>query len=355
MGEMTPEAWGEKYRLSWATYRSLSQRVKNLIQEIISSAGIDVVQIEARAKEVDSFTEKIIRKEGQYSNPLTEITDLAGVRIIVYYREDVSKVCELIEQEFDIDRDNSIDKSRILDADRFGYNSVHYVATLSNTRSGLSEWRAYKAVKFEIQVRTVLQHAWAAVDHKIAYKSTKEAPAGLRRSLFALSALFELADEQFSLINANSRKIQAEYQNEVAEGRFDVPLNDLSLRAYIESHPQIAATKEELSALGFIHSESPMTPARFARASRILQAAGIASLSDLNSAIIKDLPQAVDFVKKDSQAGMGTVIATLILIARGVQREGFEDIFSPETMSKYQETRDAFLSRKQGNLPANER
>ena len=158
MSDLMPHAWGDRYRLSEGVYKSLTLKIKNLVTDIIDEAGVDVVQIEARTKDVDSFVEKIERKKGQYKEPLTDITDLVGIRIIAYYQEDVSQICNLVEAEFDIDRDNSMDKAAILDPDRFGYVSVHYVASISRSRVGLMEWQPYAKIRFEIQVRTVLQH-----------------------------------------------------------------------------------------------------------------------------------------------------------------------------------------------------
>ena len=120
-----------------------------------------------------------------------------GIRIIVYYLEDLNKISEIIEKEFNVDYGNSINKLETLDPDRFGYRSIHYVVGISITRSSETEWRPYTNFKAEIQIRTVLQHAWAEIDHKLIYKQNREVPKDLRRKLSRLIALLELADEQF--------------------------------------------------------------------------------------------------------------------------------------------------------------
>lgn len=103
-----------------------------------------------------------------------------------------------------------MDKAAALDPDRFGYLSVHYTASLSPARRKLAEWRPYADIRAEVQFRTALQHAWSAVQHKLEYKSSIEAPRELRRRLFRLSALFELADEQFSELRDDRARIAAE-------------------------------------------------------------------------------------------------------------------------------------------------
>ena len=353
-----PEAWGEKYRISEGIYKSLSLRVKELLGEILTLAKIDVVQIEARAKELDSFIEKIKRKEGQYSDPLTQITDLTAARIIVYYQEDVSRVCELIEQEFVIDWPNSVDKSTLLDVDQFGYRSTHYVVQISRQRGKLREWESYKEIRFEIQVRTVLQHAWAAINHKLDYKSANEAPPTLRRNLFRLSALFELADEQFSSIHKDSKRIESEYKDKVADGNFDVPLNDLSLQAYLSSHPQMEATKRLLAAHGYEPEDISAERADRGRkrVARMLQACGIASLNDFDQALQHEVPLAIQFVNLGAKVPIEVMIGGLVAISRGMDEETGKEIYSGSTWPKYLRARNAFvtkaLSTSGGVVPA---
>ena len=120
MAETSPEEWGARYRAVRGTYQSMTTRLRGLVIDLLADADIEVIQVEARTKTIDSFTEKIIRKRSKYQDPLTEITDIVGLRIITYYVEDVTRVGELIRSEFEIDEANSIDKATALDPHRFG-------------------------------------------------------------------------------------------------------------------------------------------------------------------------------------------------------------------------------------------
>jgi putative GTP pyrophosphokinase len=195
-------------------------------------------QIEYRTKDIAKFIEKIQREGKEYKNPLKEVTDLVGIRIIAYYKEDVDKIGEIIKKEFDVDLKNSIDKAQILDPDRFGYLSVHYVISLSPLRKELTEWKAFANIKAEIQVRTVLQHAWAAIDHKLRYKTAKEVPKTLRRQLFRLSALLEVADDEFSNLKRLIEDTKEYYSQEFKKGKLDIELDLSSLEVYLESTKQ---------------------------------------------------------------------------------------------------------------------
>jgi Region found in RelA / SpoT proteins len=141
--EVSPEEWGNRYRARHAAYESMTSRLRALIADLIYDAGVDVIQIEGRAKAVDSFVEKIGRKGKKYKDPFADMTDLVGLRIITYYREDVARIGEILQEEFKIDEQNSVDKIAGLAADRFGYLSVHYIVSLSPARQQLAEWRQY--------------------------------------------------------------------------------------------------------------------------------------------------------------------------------------------------------------------
>src|SRR2546427_760620 len=108
--ELSPQQWGDRYRAIRGTCESLTARLRSLVVDLLAEADLEVIQIEARAKAVDSFTEKISRKRVKYANPLTDVTDLVGLRIITYYREDVARVGEILKQEFQIEATNSVDK-----------------------------------------------------------------------------------------------------------------------------------------------------------------------------------------------------------------------------------------------------
>lgn len=229
----------------------LAQRLRGLLTDLITSSNIDVIQIEARPKTVESFLSKIQRKDFSYSDPLNEVTDLVGTRVITYYLDDVDRLGMLLSQEFKIDERNSVNKSAALATDQFGYLSAHYVAQIGPSRASLPEWKRFEGIHFEIQVRTALQHAWAAVSHKLDYKRAQDAPLGLRRPLFRLSALFELADEQFQAIRESQSAADTISRAEVSHGRLDIPVDASSVNAYLALSPTVTRLETALSKTEF--------------------------------------------------------------------------------------------------------
>jgi len=221
----------QQYGILRPLYEAFAARVASLVGELLTTSHISHSQVEHRAKTTDSVAEKVRRKG--YTNPLSDIKDLAGVRVIVYYHDDVQRVAEMIRREFDVDPNHSSDKLEELSVDEFGYRSFHLVCRLNSARRSLAEWSKYRDLFVEIQVRSVLQHAWAAISHKIDYKAVSQAPAELRRALYRLSALLELADDQFATLRDSSSELVQRYQAQVVRGKLDIPLNIDSLTQYL--------------------------------------------------------------------------------------------------------------------------
>jgi ppGpp synthetase/RelA/SpoT-type nucleotidyltranferase len=230
---MKPEEWGKQYEGRRSTYVAYTRALELLLSQLLDQASIPYVQIEGRTKDVPNFVSKLRRKEEKYADPLAEVTDLTGLRVVLYYLDDVDRVGEIIEDQFEVDRANSVDKADLLDPDRFGYLSVHHVVRLEEPRRSLPEWAPFGDISAEVQVRTVLQHAWGAISRKLAYASVREAPRDLQRSLNRLSALLELGDDQFLNIRRAREGIEEVYDRELERGNLNLEVDESSLESYI--------------------------------------------------------------------------------------------------------------------------
>jgi putative GTP pyrophosphokinase len=229
-----PTEWEERYRDSRVGFEAFCGETRRLVERLLEDGGIDVAQIESRTKTVDSFAEKVRRKSGKYADPLAEMTDLAALRVIAYFPADVERIGGLLEEHFDVDWPNSRRQDAEALSDRFGYRSDHYVVRLSDARVGLPEYARFGGMRAEIQVRTVMQHAWAAVDHQLRYKNASQLPPELQRRLSKLSALLEVADEQFAALRDEADSMEATYVQEVQQGDFSAEIDLLSLPAFLD-------------------------------------------------------------------------------------------------------------------------
>jgi len=189
-------------------YQQFGLAMNSLISRLISVSNINTHSIHFRVKEKGSLKEKIELKN-KYSS-LSEITDLVGVRVITYYSSDIEEVENVIKEHFLVDEKNTIDKRKTHEPDRFGYMSLHYVVSINESRGGLAEYSAFLGMKFEIQIRTILQHTWAEIEHDLGYKSKNSVPNYIKRKFSILSGSLELIDSAFIDI----RRMLNEYNTE---------------------------------------------------------------------------------------------------------------------------------------------
>ena len=174
-------------------YEKLGKNIVEALKTFLNEANIPFLDIYYRIKKFDSFFEKIDRTG--YTDPITEIEDICGIRIICYYASDIETINQLINKEFNVLEQQ--DKSDLLGLKEFAYRSNHYIVSINNSWLAAPNYRGLKGLKSEIQVRTILMHAWAEIEHKLNYKSDAQVPDMFQRKLFRLSAKFEEADEQF--------------------------------------------------------------------------------------------------------------------------------------------------------------
>ncbi len=212
------KALKENYRQTIKGLDSYGATICTIISEVLRDNGIQVHSITYRVKDFKSVSRKVNINPEKYSS-LEKLTDMLGVRIITYFPYDVDKVATALEKEFRIDRQNSVDKRKLLDPDKFGYLSLHHVVSLSKSRGKLVEYKKFSDFPFEIQVRSILQHAWAEIEHDLGYKAEGSLPDEMRRSFSRLAGMLEFADEEFERIR---QKIGA-YEEHVVNTIEDAP------------------------------------------------------------------------------------------------------------------------------------
>ncbi len=290
----------EKYKKLKPTYDNYTVRLKLLIESLLIAENINYHLIEGRAKDVESFREKIRRKTSKYSNPLKEITDLCGLRIIVYYQKDIEIIDRIIKSNFKVDAENSVDKSKILNSNEFGYLSNHYVVELNDDRCNLTEWKPYESMWAEIQLRTVLQHSWAAISHELEYKSKYDIPDLLKRKLYRLAGLFELADEQFGEVKEEQFLLAQAIENKESIDNKEVynEINYETIKNLFESENDVI--KKYLSAgtaAGFIDNPDNdlSSEVDYSRIVELLSMLKIVSIEQLDKLLKLNLSKAEDY------------------------------------------------------------
>lgn len=171
----------------------LTKTIAALVTEALLNARIKFHVIEPRTKPLKSALKKIRRKN--YFDPASQMTDLSGVQIVLKRQKDVFPVANLIRSLFRIDKKNSIDKTKGLEPDRIGYRAIHFVCSLHRTKSDTPYLGELSDLKFEVQIRTVLQHLWAGLSHP-RYKAGKS-----NRKINLIAAVFELLEDSLDDID----------------------------------------------------------------------------------------------------------------------------------------------------------
>ena len=238
MGHNTSPDVGEWYAKNSNLLEGLREVVTTTISSLLKSEGIASLAVTGRVKTLDSIVEKIQRKS--YAG-VEELTDICGVRIISYIESDVDRIRQLIEKSFDIHADKSVDKSAKLKSHEFGYRSVHYICELGTNRLSLPELTQYSNVVFEVQVRTVLQHAWAEIEHDRSYKFSGELPPAIKRRLNLLAGTLELVDREFNNLASEVDEHAHKAKEAVQSNRLkNVDLTSAALTELLTSTPTIA-------------------------------------------------------------------------------------------------------------------
>lgn len=238
----------------------------------LGGAGIKVHSIAARVKDPVSLARKLARPDRDYVE-LWDITDLLGLRVITYFEDAVDRVGGVIEARLPIDLARSTDKRRRAPG-VFGYRSLHYVIELG---AGLPA-----AARAEIQVRSVLEHAWAEIEHDLGYKAPGAMPAPVRQRLSRLAGLLEIADREFVSIRDELRAYEAALPSQIAARGNDVVLDEPALRALLLSRDVEPLDLQIAAAHGQSLGPEPFFPDYLLK---MLLCAGLETISEVQEAL----------------------------------------------------------------------
>ena len=220
----------EDYRKQRDDFITLGDTVHTMLSDIVKDLGLSVLAVEHRVKAEKSLAGKLERK-GEGYNTLEDITDILGCRVICFLSDEIDMIGKKIEENFVIDWENSSDKRALIKEDAFGYLSLHYICSLPFGDKWPDE---ICGKKFEVQIRTILQHAWSAIHHDIGYKSDFGVPREIRRQFARLAGLLELADDEFVRARDNMVGYTEDIRNRIiTDDADDVSINMISLGEYV--------------------------------------------------------------------------------------------------------------------------
>ena len=187
----------QQFRDRLPILQRLDELVYQHLSRVLKEQGIYVNAMEHRVKQEDSLAGKLERKGYKY-NDINNLTDLVGVRIITFYTDDVDKVAAIAKRTLDVDWKESVDKRKLHELDSFGYNSLHYICRLPKSVVDDPSMPELNTIRFELQMRTALQHVWSTIEHDTGYKGDVKIPREYVRQFSRLAGTLELIDDEFS-------------------------------------------------------------------------------------------------------------------------------------------------------------
>ena len=294
----------EQYHERLAVYQRLALVAEEALRQALKKQHVAVIALEHRVKTESSLAGKLELKGAKY-HTLDDVTDIMGMRVVTFYSDDVDKVAAIVNEIFQVDWNNSVDKRKLHRLDSFGYNSLHYICRLrppqatpsalkgativpalvtneapSGTVGGTSG--ALYAFPFEIQMRTALQHVWSTLDHDTAYKDGGvNIPREYQRQFGRLAGMLELVDDEFSRL----RNVLTDYRRQMlaleASGQLDkVDLNSDTFRRYLEAQP-FARLNKRIAAI----NQAELYPVPMMPFLRVLQKLGFETIGEVNRLI----------------------------------------------------------------------
>ena len=283
----------EEYRAQRPDFVQLGDVVSGILKDITSqNETMYILAIEHRVKEEKSLAGKLELKGDKYSS-LADITDILGCRIICFFADDVDNIAKAIEKQFEIDWENSVDKRAVIGAETFGYLSLHYICSLPFGK-GYPDNICGK--KFEIQIRTTLQHTWAVIDHDLGYKSEFGIPRAVKRGFSQVAGLLEVADEKFVHLRDDIFAYGDEVREKIAKGEADeLAIDTVSLNEYMKRNEKIRVFLQSLADLCEDCEINDISADIYIEQLRFL---GIKTLGDLDKALDENKELAIKLAKR---------------------------------------------------------
>lgn len=228
----------DEYEAQRDLYQQFTDAMREWVAELCADEGVLPAWVHSRAKEPESVVAKFSRYPA--ITELGEFPDLAGIRVTVFRPNEVEDVRRLIYREFEVVEQEYHGEEAV---EAFGYRGVHLVVELDQRRQAHPDWAAFRDLRAEVQIHTVLQNAWSAISHDLDYKARKHVPVETRRTLYRLAAMLESCDELLDEFCEEAEGLRARYQEAIDSGDWsEIPLDAESLQLAWPGLAELAAS-----------------------------------------------------------------------------------------------------------------
>ncbi len=240
----------EEYDELLPQYLRLEEIAAEIVERSAGDRNNGIMQVVHRIKTKESVQGKIRKKPEKYAS-LLNMTDILGFRIICYFADQVDEIAARLAANLDVDWEKSTDKRAAIAPDAFGYLSLHYICMLPKEKGYPED---LTDLRFEIQIRSSLQHTWAEIEHDLGYKTKFGVPRDVRREFSRVAGLLELADEAFLHIKSRIVEYQKEVYEQISSDTAESYHLDLvSLTLYMQHSHRMIRFMEEIKAITGAH------------------------------------------------------------------------------------------------------
>jgi ppGpp synthetase/RelA/SpoT-type nucleotidyltranferase len=200
-----------------AAYAEFAQIVRQILEKALAATpGTPQPQsIQSRAKEASHLERKLDARGLLDSDTIEEhIKDLAGARIVFYTNTDVERFLNsrLMPENFEVHWDETRIHHPTEENSKQRYQAIHYTVSLNATRAALPEYAKYGGMRCEIQIQTILNHAWAETSHDILYQPPESAGFGHKAMEAIEKRLLKIMDDYLLPAGYEFQQVQHDFQ-----------------------------------------------------------------------------------------------------------------------------------------------
>ena len=257
---MEIQLWREMLDPYELAVKELVLKLEHLIEEYrLKGMYSPIEQVKGRVKSIASILEKAQRKKIPFDNLETEMEDIAGIRIICQFEEDIERVAQILRSRSDMTVKSV--KDYLTNAKPSGYRSYHLIIYYT-----VETVNGPKRLQMEVQIRTLAMNFWATIEHSLQYKYKENIPEYVRKRLSSAAEAIGMLDKEMSSVRSeiidaqNSSHMQAHLvveilnniQNlyKVANKRDIIKIQDEFYRIYAqEDLDQLTQFHKELDAI----------------------------------------------------------------------------------------------------------
>jgi ppGpp synthetase/RelA/SpoT-type nucleotidyltranferase len=272
----------------------LGMTTKNLVETILKEERISFQSVQMRIKSREKVKTKYCRSDKNYRR-LDDLSDLVGIRIIAYYSDSIDLIARIMQSQFSVPGPVD-DKRKGRPESHFGYNALHLDCGYSDKRLECTEYSRLKDAQIEVQITTVLGHAWAEMHHE--WYDSEDSPREEERRFYRLAAVLELAEQEFLDIRI---KKEERDRSSIARVKADAPeiqITPETLKAFIEEKDIVGEIDEKLGKILGMSMRSGFRSGQTRRMADLILYASISTVQELEAMLTKAPPALEEFVAR---------------------------------------------------------